>query len=225
MHFCLFDIDGTLLNSGGAGKIAIETALVEDFGVTLRTQVTYSGRTDRAIARDLLRFHDIAETPEHGQRLVEGYLRRLPAALARHNGHVLPGIAALLDVLARREDVAVGLLTGNIRQGARVKLSHFGLFEHFSFGGFGDHHLERDDVARDALAAIHERQGQTVHPDRIWVIGDTPLDVQCARAIGAKAVAVATGWHTVDQLRATVPDLLMADLSDAAPLLSLLGGC
>jgi phosphoglycolate phosphatase len=222
MHFCLFDIDGTLLNSGGAGKIAIETALHEDFGVTIRTQVTYSGRTDRAIARDLMRFHGVAETAENSRRLVSGYLRRLPAALAKHNGRVLPGIAALLQTLAERDDVAVGLLTGNIREGARVKLGHFGLNDHFAFGGFGDHHWERDDVAREALAAIHELHGNTVPMQRVWVIGDTPLDVQCARAIGARVVAVATGLHTVDQLRATEPDLLLSDLSDHAPLLELL---
>jgi phosphoglycolate phosphatase len=222
MHFCLFDIDGTLLNSGGAGKIAIESALEEDFGVTIRTQVTYSGRTDRAITRDLMRFHDVAETPENVQRLVRGYLQRLPGALAKHQGRVLPGIAALLKILAERDDVAVGLLTGNIREGARVKLGHFGLHEHFAFGGFGDRHWERDDVAREALAVIHELHGDTVRSERIWVIGDTPLDVQCARAIGARAVAVATGWHTVDQLRASTPDLLLADLSDHAPLLDML---
>jgi phosphoglycolate phosphatase len=222
MHFCLFDIDGTLLNSGGAGKIAIETALTEDFGVTLTTAVPFSGRTDRAIARDLLRFHDIADTPEHGERLVHGYLRRLPAALAKHNGRVLPGIEALLQKLAQRDDVAVGLLTGNIREGARVKLGHFGLVEHFTFGGYGDHHFDRDDVAREALAAVHQRYGPEVHNQRIWVIGDTPLDVQCARAIGAKVLAVATGWHTVDQLRASEPDLLLTDLSDPSSFLHLL---
>src|SRR5206468_1418150 len=105
MHICLFDIDGTLLNSGGAGKAAIEAALVEDFGVTLRTQVPFSGRTDRAIGRDLLRFHDVAETPENWQRLVRGYLLRLPAALNRHQGRVLPGIAALVGRLGERDDV------------------------------------------------------------------------------------------------------------------------
>jgi phosphoglycolate phosphatase-like HAD superfamily hydrolase len=222
MHVCLFDIDGTLLNSGGAGKIAIETTLVEDFGVTIRRQVTYSGRTDRAIARDLLQFHGIAVTPEQSERLVRGYLRRLPGALTRHNGFVLPGIQSLLEILVSREDVAVGLLTGNIREGARIKLGHFDLFKHFDFGGYGDHHFDRDDVAREVLAVIHERYQGTIREERIWVIGDTPLDVQCARAIGAKAVAVATGWHTVNQLRDSEPDLLVADLSDHSPLLRLL---
>src|SRR5258707_699152 len=125
MHICLFDIDGTLLNSGGAGKAAIEAALVEDFGVTLSVQVPFSGRTDRAIGRDLLRLHGVAETPDNWQRLVRGYLARLPAALNRHEGRVLPGITALVQRLSERDDVAIGLLTGNIQAGARVKLGHY----------------------------------------------------------------------------------------------------
>ena len=222
MHICLFDIDGTLLNSGGAGKAAIEAALIEEFGVLVQVQVPYSGRTDRAIGRDLLRFHSVAETADNWQRLVRGYLEHLPAALNRHQGRVLPGIAALVRRLGERHDVALGLLTGNIQAGARVKLGHYGLFDFFAFGGFGDHHFERDDVAREALAAIHERYAGRYATERIWVIGDTPLDVQCARAIGAKAVAVATGWHTVDQLRSTAPDLVLTDLADPEPLLGLI---
>jgi phosphoglycolate phosphatase len=222
MHICLFDIDGTLLKSGGAGKAAIEAALVEDFGVTIRTNVSYSGRTDPAIGRDLLQFHDVEATPANWQRLIEGYLARLPAALAKHNGEVLPGIAALLQTLSENDGVAVGLLTGNIHRGAQAKLSHFDLWHHFAFGGFGDKHFDRDDVAREALAAIRSRFDGTVTSERIFVIGDTPLDVRCARAIGARAVAVATGWHTADQLAASEPDLLLEDLADAEPLLRLL---
>src|SRR5436190_13046223 len=122
MQICLFDIDGTLLNSGGAGKAAIETALVEDFRVTIHTQVPYSGRTDRAIGRDLLQLHGIEATDLNWQRLVDGYLARLPAALTRNNGTVLPGIANLLETLSNRGDVLIGLLTGNIRRGAKAKL-------------------------------------------------------------------------------------------------------
>jgi phosphoglycolate phosphatase len=222
MHIVLFDIDGTLLNSGGAGKAAIETALAEDFGVALHTNVPYSGRTDRAIIRDLLSLHSVEATPENCKRLIAGYLTRLPDFLDRHGGVVLPGIAAILQALATRDNVAVGLLTGNMREGAKVKLGHYDLHEHFAFGGFGDEHFERDDVAREALAVIHKRFEGNATPDRIWVIGDTPLDVQCARAIGAKAVAVATGWHTVEQLEETAPDLLFADLSDHGLLLEVL---
>jgi phosphoglycolate phosphatase-like HAD superfamily hydrolase len=222
MRVCLFDIDGTLLDSGGAGKAAIETALVEDFGVTIRTRVSYSGRTDRAIGRDLLQFHDVEPSPANWERLVKGYLARLPAALAKHQGVILPGVAGLLEHLGQHEGIAIGLLTGNIRQGAQVKLGHYDLWQHFAFGGFGDDHFDRDDVAHEALRAVRSRFNGTVQPDRIWVIGDTPLDVRCARAIGAKVAAVATGRHTVDELATSGPDLLFEDFSDAEPLLRLL---
>lgn len=219
MHVCLFDIDGTLLNSGGAGKAALETALVEEFNLPrLLHQVTYSGRTDRSIIRDLLQGHGIEQTPAHVTRLVDGYLRRLPACLNRHHGRVLPGIRPLLTELRQRANMAVGLLTGNLRAGARAKLGHFGLHEHFDFGGFGDHHWDRDDVAREALTEVRERFGQEFPPSRIWVIGDTPLDIRCARAIGARVAAVATGWHPMDELAASQPDLLLPDLSDPQPL-------
>jgi phosphoglycolate phosphatase len=223
MYIVLFDIDGTLLASGGAGKAAMEAAVATAFGAPADSgAVPYAGRTDRSIVRDLFRLHGVADTPENFEKFVAAYLDHLPDCLARLNGRVLPGIAELLDRLAGREDVKVGLLTGNMPAGARVKLSHFGLHERFAFGGFGDQHWERDDVARSALAVIRELHGD-VKLDRIWVIGDTPLDVQCARAIGARAAAVATGHHDVDQLRETRPDLLFADLSDPTALLAELG--
>src|SRR5437867_8928474 len=133
MHVCLFDIDGTLLSSGGAGKAAIESALTEEFGVAICTHVPYSGRTDRAIARDLFRYHGIEDGPTHWQRLLTGYLARLPGCLAGHKGKVLPGIAGLLQHLMPHKRVATGLLTGNVRAGARAKLGHFGLDHHFTF--------------------------------------------------------------------------------------------
>ncbi len=220
MHIILFDIDGTLLASGGAGKLALETAFTEDFGEELRVQVPYSGRTDRAIVRELFESHEVAQTPANLKKLFEGYLRRLPACLEQMKGRVLPGIAELLVHLGERDEVAVGLLTGNVRAGAEVKLGHFGLFEHFTFGGFGDHHFDRDDVAREALDAIRAQGHADVTPERIWVIGDTPLDVRCARAIGAKVLAVATGVHTVAELVAASPDLVLDNLSDPQPFLS-----
>jgi phosphoglycolate phosphatase-like HAD superfamily hydrolase len=221
MHICLFDIDGTLIASGGAGRAALAAAFADEFGIhDDLARVEISGRTDRAIIRDLLHAHGIAETPESCSRLFECYLRHLPHFLRERASRILPGIAALLDVLRLREDVAIGLLTGNLRAGARVKLGHFGLFDHFAFGGFGDHHYDRDDVAREALGEVHQHLGRPVAPEKIWVIGDTPLDVRCALAIGARAVAVATGWHSAAELEAHRPDLLLTDLSDPGPLLS-----
>ncbi|MBM3995744.1 MAG: HAD family hydrolase [Planctomycetes bacterium] len=222
MTICLFDIDGTLLASGGAGKAALELAFTETFGISLRVQISYAGRTDRAIARDLLHHHEIEHTAENWEKLRAGYLARLPASLNRHNGRVLPGILALLEALQRRGNVTLGLLTGNVRAGARVKLGHFGLFDHFAFGGFGDLHFDRDDVAREALAAARSHVGESVTPERIWVIGDTPLDVKCARAIGANVVAVATGVHTVEQLADARPELTLRDFSDSTAFLDLL---
>jgi phosphoglycolate phosphatase len=219
MHVCLFDIDGTLIASGGAGKAALEASLAEEFGIPhILDKLQLSGRTDRAIIADLFRMHVIEDTPENHERLRDAYLRHLPRYL--HAGRVLPGIAELLAQLAGRSDVALGLLTGNVREGARVKLGFFGLYDYFAFGGYGDDHLDRDDVAREAWAEVRRRFNGSIQPDSIWIVGDTPLDIRCARAIGARAVAVATGWHSLGELAAHQPDLLLADLSNPAPLLS-----
>ena len=221
MNVCLFDIDGTLLASGGAGKAALEAAFTADFGVALRHQIPYSGRTDRAIMRDLFRFHEIEDSTENTTRLMNAYLARLPKSLVEKNGRVLPGIVALLDWLKNEGRFAIGLLTGNVRAGAKVKLGHYGLYDRFAFGGFGDHHFDRDDVAREAHAQIREHLGADVAGGKIWVIGDTPLDVKCARAIGARAIAVATGQHTVAQLQEANADVVLSDLSDYRSLMPL----
>ena len=219
MHVCLFDIDGTLIASGGAGKAALEAALTEEFGIPhILDKLSLSGRTDRAIMADLFRLHVIDDTPENHRRLRDSYLSHLPRFL--HAGRILPGIAELLAHLAERDDVAIGLLTGNVRAGAKVKLGFFGLYDYFAFGGYGDHHLDRDDVAREALGEVRRQFNGSIRPERIWVIGDTPLDIRCARSIGARAVAVATGWHSEAELAEHRPDLLFADLSDPAPLLA-----
>lgn len=220
---CLFDIDGTLVSTSGAGKAALEAALMTIFGLAeIRGKVTYSGRTDLAITFDLLQMHELPDDAVSRQRLHQEYLRQLPKFLAQKTGKVLPGIAGLLDELASQEHIHLGLLTGNLHAGAKVKLGHFDLMKYFAFGGFGDVHLHRDDVARSALAATQTHLQRSVEPESVWVIGDTPLDVQCARAIGANVLAVATGMHPIDELASTKPDLLMQDLSDASPLLDAL---
>lgn len=221
MPIILFDIDGTLVRTGGAGKSAMESALRETFGLpAVLDKVPYSGRTDRAIARDLLAVHGIEPTPANQRTLQEEYLARLPASLAALGGNVCPGIRELLAGLEGESGVVLGLLTGNVRAGARQKLGHFGLWDYFFGGGFGDEHYDRDDVARSALAEIRGHLNRDVDPADVWVVGDTPLDVQCARAIGAKAVAVATGWHPHSELLGCGPDLIFDDLSDHAQLLA-----
>jgi len=221
----LFDIDGTLLASGGAGKVALEEALLAEFGLDgIRHHVPYAGRTDVAIGRDLLHAHGIDPTETRLKQLQESYLQRLPEALNRLQGKILPGVVGLLDALRGAEQtVLIGLLTGNIRRGAGVKLGHFGIDHYFRFGGFGDGLLDRDQVARAAWseAQLHHHPKE-LSIERTWVIGDTPLDITCARHIGAKVLAVTTGHHSMDQLAAHQPDLLLSSLEDDTLLTKLL---
>jgi phosphoglycolate phosphatase len=222
MYVYLFDIDGTLLSSGGAGKAAMEKAVGAAFGVPdTVSNVPYSGRTDRAIARDLFALHGISDTKENWERFRAGYLQLLPHYLHSHQGLVLPGIAGLLESLHSRTDTAIGLLTGNTQDGARLKLQHYGIHEYFAFGGFGDEHFDRNDVACEALVATQKYLEGRAILDRIWVIGDTPLDIRCARSIGVRVAAVATGYHDVLELSAAEPDLVVENFSDPEPLLQL----
>lgn len=222
MHVILFDIDGTLIHTRGAGRAALRRALIEDFGIeNPNDNVPVEGRTDRGITRDLFASHQIEETVENREKFHNSYLRHLPEQLKNRPGTVLPGIQSLLASLQSTGHVAMGLLTGNTRRGAGIKLAHFGIDHYFEFGGFGDLHYQRNDVAGEALREVRSRHGADFEAGRVWVIGDTVLDVQCARAIGARAVAVGTGGHTLDELRTAEPDHLFADLSDSTPLVAL----
>ncbi len=223
MHVCLFDIDGTLIHTRGAVMAAMRDGLGAAFGVAQPTEsVVIHGRTDRGITRDLFRFHGIEDVPEHWDRLRQAYLKLLPDSLSKRPGVLLPGVVSLLEVLVARDDVLVGLLTGNTRESARIKLAHFGLDHFFEFGGYGDDHFERDDVAHEALAQARQRVNGEIDLARVWVIGDTPTDVSCGRAIQTKTIAVLTGNHTRDELAAANPDhLAIGHLSDPEPLLAL----
>ncbi len=223
MHICLFDIDGTLLNSGGAGQAAMEAAMEVEFGTTRLVEgLNTAGRTDRAIALDIFRFHNIPVEEEALARFYAEYLRQLPLHLAQRDGLILPGVELLLEELSRREDVLLGLLTGNFREGAKLKLGHFGLHRHFEFGGFGDRYLDRDDVAREALEEVHRQCNGSFDRERLWVIGDTPADIRCARAIDARVVVVSTGQFSAEQLQQNSPDELFDNFADAARFLALL---
>lgn len=214
MYAILFDIDGTLLSSGGAGQAAMEAAFRREFGKDGPVSgISTAGRTDYSISRDLFAFYGLPWDNASWQQFQSAYFELLPEHLTGREGLILPGVLHLLELLSDRDDVAVGLLTGNFNRGAMLKLQHFALEHHFAFGGYGDHHGHRDDVAREAL-----RQLQSRHPEipleRTWVIGDTPADVQCARAIGANAFAVATGMFSYETLAACKPDILRETLAD-----------
>lgn len=226
MKAVLFDIDGTLILTGGAGQRAFAETFAADFGVpAISRNVSFAGRSDRAIAIELMRIHGIETSDANWERFRNGYLARLPQALRAGSGRVLPGVDPLLDQLTRLP-VHVGLLTGNLRRGAQSKLSHYNLWHRFAFGGFGDEHLDRNDIAVAALAAARDQvrsDGQAaINGETVLVIGDTESDIRCARAIGANAVAVATGMSSIDALAAEKPDLLIESLEDARDLLGLI---
>lgn len=223
MPVCFFDIDGTLLLTGGAGQAAMEAALAGAFPDGPPVEgIAYAGRTDRAIINDLLAFHGAQPGDGRFDEFLEVYLEHLPANLARLTGRVLPGIAELLDRLSQLEHVSLGLLTGNNRRGAMLKLGHYELDSYFPFGGFGDRHTNRDDVAREAMADAGRHLGTDIAPSTAWVIGDTPADITCARAVGARAVAVATGSYSIGALEECGPDFLFEDFSDPSQILDLL---
>jgi phosphoglycolate phosphatase-like HAD superfamily hydrolase len=184
-------------------------------------EIDTRGRTDRAIVRDLFLAHGVDDSPEHWRLLAAAYLRHLPRHLRERNGRVLPGVNDLLAALRAREDLHIGLLTGNTQEGARAKLAHFQLHEHFAFGGYGDAHLDRNQVAAAAQAELRRRSRADFPADRIWVIGDTPHDVACARHIGAKVLAVATGNHEREELVAARADMLLDDLGDVERVLEI----
>lgn len=214
----LFDIDGTLVLTGGAGKRAMDRAFDDEFGVAdAFADVSMAGRTDRWLVEQALARHGIPATPGRLAAFRDRYLALLAASVgdpgAGRRG-VMPGVPALLDALAGRPDTHLALLTGNYADGARIKLTHFGLWDRFGWGAFGDDHAERDALAVAALADARARGVPLADAAHAVVVGDTPFDVACARAAGARVVAVATGGHSVEELRACAPDLVVDDLSD-----------
>ncbi len=222
MHLCFLDIDGTLVSTGGAGQAAFVVTLAKDFGIVdaSSASVEFSGRSDRAITMDMFALHGIAPTADAWERFRVAYVQRLAEVLPTYQGRVLPGVVPLLETLSARGDTALGLLTGNVQQAAQRKLTHYGLWDWFPFGGFGDDHSDRNDIAAAALAAGRKHLNGTALRELV-VIGDTPNDVRCARSIGARVVAVPTGSTSIDELRAAAPDVLVETLEDVEPILRL----
>ena len=211
----LWDIDGTILRSSGAGMASLNEALAEVFGVQGSLEgIDFAGRTDRMIIRQIFAKFGIEHTQANFDRLVEGYVQRLPSVLARSRTVVLPGVAALLGQAATRHGSAQGLLTGNLRRGAEAKLGFHGLWGHFPVGAFADDSEQRDELGPHALRRAAAHWGVDFPAERVWIIGDTPHDIRCARAFGARAMATATGSSGLEELRAHRPDAAFEDLGD-----------
>lgn len=224
-NLVLFDIDGTLLTSGGAGKQAFVVACREVLGIDDPLHdIPFAGRTDQAILSMILGKHGVAEASDIRRRFFEAYLDSIGALIETHVCRLHPGIGELLDLLGRRSDTMTGLLTGNLEEGARIKLRRLNVESAFVVGGFGSDDYERAGVARIARARAEAMAGHSFADDRVIVIGDTPEDIRCARAIRAVAVAVATGGAGKEELAACAPDFLFDDLSDPMPLIRRMDG-
>ncbi len=210
----LFDIDGTLVHTARAGVRGMNAAFEELHGRRDALEgIPIAGRTDRAIVSDAFRAAGLDPTDLRIEALRVAYVRHLAVEIGRPAEGafgVLPGVGALLDRLAAGPAI-VGLLTGNFERGAAIKLGHFDLWRRFAFGAFGDRHLDRRDLVPLACARGREA-GFDVAPPAMIVIGDTPLDVDCAHAHGAVAVAVATGGYSMDALRATGAEIVVETL-------------
>lgn len=215
MFYYFFDIDGTLLLSGGAGRVAMTQVMREMFGLTELHRVEVHGRTDRGIVDELFSKHEIPLDDELRGEFSDRYHELLPASMAECDGYLMPGVVELLERMAALPLLKLGILTGNSQSAAWTKLGHFGLDRFFEFGGYGDQHAERADVARQALDDCRRTYAdQIIGASQTWVVGDTIHDISCARAIGANVVAVATGGADLQLLNEHQPDVLMPDLSN-----------
>jgi phosphoglycolate phosphatase len=221
----LFDIDGTLITSGGAGEQALKDAMSARFGVVEDLQgVSLAGSTDANIAVQLLRRHGLDPEPENIAALLDEYLTHLPSRMTERNGFLMPGIISLLEELHTKPEAVLGLLTGNVERGAKIKLTHYGVWHFFEFGAYADDHHDRNELGKFAQARALAKHGEEFPPERIYVIGDTPRDIECGRAIGAQTVAIATGQYSVDELSVYKPDHLFEDFSDTAAVVQVLIG-
>lgn len=219
----LFDIDGTLITSGGAGEAALVRAMKSRFGIQEDfKEIVLAGATDALIARALLAKHGLESSAENISSLLDSYLHHLSECMPAYQGRVLPGLLSLLDALRAHPEAVLALLTGNLVRGAELKLRHYGVWDYFEFGAFADDHHDRNELGKFASSRAEERYGAPFPPERIFVIGDTPRDIACGRAIGAKTVAVATGGATRDELAAHHPDFLFDDFSDTKSVLEAL---
>jgi phosphoglycolate phosphatase len=223
----LFDIDGTILITDGAGRRAVHRALLEVFGATGPADHRFDGKTDPQIVRELMRLvgHGDEQIDARMEAMLERYVAHLHHELesAPKPPRVYPGVHALIDRLAARSDAVLGLLTGNLRGGAHAKLAAAGIDpDRFLVGAFGSDHEERGELPAIAQQRARDTLGLDIQGSDVVVIGDTPADLRCGSAIGARAIGVATGHFTVEQLASQRPAAVFQDLSDTDAVLNVI---
>ncbi|HXX40941.1 MAG TPA: HAD family hydrolase [Chthoniobacterales bacterium] len=220
----LFDIDGTLIHSGGAGVYALKNALAERHGIRDNLKdIEIAGMTDSGIVLSILNKHKISATNENVTAFLDSYVHFLSLELPRRKGSLLPGVLELLKKLKARRNIVLGLLTGNVSRGAQLKLGHYGVWHFFEFGAFADDHHDRNQLGSFAQARAKEKHGREFSAGEIDIIGDTPRDIACGKALGARTIAVSTGTWSRQELAKHHPDFLIDDFSDVDRLMNTLG--
>jgi phosphoglycolate phosphatase len=220
----LFDIDGTLIHSAGAGVYSLRRALAQRFQIEDDlADIEIAGMTDSGIVMSILNKHRVPATNENIAAFLDTYVHFLSLELPRHTGLVLPGVLDLLKKLKARPHLILALLTGNVSRGAQLKLEHYGVWHFFEFGAFADDHHDRNQLGPFARSRAAEKHGYEFQADEIDVIGDTPRDIACGKAFGARTVAIATGSWPRQELAAHHPDFLFDDLSNVDEVVEILG--
>ncbi len=221
----LFDIDGTILNTGGAGKRSMIKAFEEVYGVPNGFHnIHMSGKTDPMILREALSQVGLPLDEDLLELFKQRYFELIEVEIEKPNPkkRLMPGIGELILYLSERDDVILGLLTGNWKHGAALKLDHFSLYRYFKLGAFGDDSIDREKLLPFARERFERFYNDPVPAKNIFVIGDTPRDIQSAKPHGVRTVGVATGTYSPHQLRAEKPDFLFEDFSDWKSFLDVL---
>ena len=229
MRLLLFDIDGTLVDTGGVGRSSLQQgmrlAFPEAVGDREVPPLELAGATDLGLTRFLFETFGVEQTSENEAAFLGAYVGVLRNELIAENGvtrgRVLVGVNTLLDRLSRLPDLAIGLLTGNTLDGAQTKMDAYGLTQYFCFesGAYGSDHWDRNQLGFVAITRASDKQGHSFTPDQVTVIGDTPKDIACGKACGARTLAVATGGFEGESLASHEPDHLVEDLSSTDQLL------
>ena len=219
VRLVLFDIDGTLIHTGGAGVKAFAKVFETEFGaVDGFERLKFGGRTDFSLLREFFSLHQIPATRANFQRFCERYVFWLDQLLRQSRAELCPGVSELIAGLeALPRPPLLGLLTGNIRLGAEIKLRYLHLWDRFVTGAFADDHEDRNQIAAIAFQRGSRLLNGNLAPEQVVVVGDTPFDIGCARAIGAKALVVATGGHKLEELKQHRPEWAVTDLREVKP--------
>lgn len=221
----LWDIDGTLISVHGAGAAALCQAMKVAFGIDADMDgIELGGRTDSMICRVFFDKYGVDMAERNVHDFFEAYLQSLRQQLVEKDGIGHPGTLEILEQARQREDLVQGLLTGNLARGARSKLEHFRIWHYFEFGAFGDYHHDRNKLGPVALEEAFKASGVEFRPEDVFVIGDTPHDIACGKAIEAKTIAVATGASAFETLASNEPTALFRDLSDTAAFFRVVDG-